>query len=228
MTNQDPSIIDARTSRRERSVARVIDPARQRAEQRVQQFLDATREMLLAQPDSDLTVQEVVERSGLSLRSFYQHFGGKHELLLAVFEDSVRQTEVLLRAAVDTSDDPLERLHLLVVNFYLLSAGVRTGKGSGVPGLSRFAQSLLSDHPTEASAALQPVAALFEVLLSQAVKSGVAEAGPRPRRRAAFLMQTVNFNAYVMAGAGTARSRRDEAAAAEDLWELLLNGLAPR
>ena len=40
----------------------------------------------------DFTVQEVVERSGQSLRSFYQYFGGKHELLLALFEESVRWT----------------------------------------------------------------------------------------------------------------------------------------
>ena len=35
----------------------------------------------------DFTVQDVVERSGQSLRSFYQYFAGKHELLLALFEE---------------------------------------------------------------------------------------------------------------------------------------------
>lgn len=228
MSDQDPSTVDARTSQRDKSVARVIDPARQRAEQRVQQFLDTTREMLVAQPGSHVNVHEVVERSGLSLRSFYQHFGGRHELLLALFEDSARQTEALLRAKVEASDDPLERLHRLVVNYYLLSTGVRVGKGPVVPGLSQFAQSLLSDHPMEALAALQPIAVLFEEVLSQAAKSGVVQAGSRPRRRAAFLMQTVSFNAYVMAAVGNARSQRGEAAAAEDLWELLLNGLGSR
>ena len=43
-------------------------------------------------------MQEVVERSGQSLRSFYQHFDGKHELLLALFEESVTSTVQFLRA----------------------------------------------------------------------------------------------------------------------------------
>ena len=45
-----------------------------------------------APTSKDFTVQEVVERSGQSLRSFYQYFAGKYELLLALFEESVRST----------------------------------------------------------------------------------------------------------------------------------------
>ena len=39
----------------------------------------------------DFTVQDVVERCGQSLRSFYQYFAGYHELLLALFEESARR-----------------------------------------------------------------------------------------------------------------------------------------
>ena len=79
-----------RVSRRELAVARVLDPARARAETRIQRFLDAALELMSASPDREFTVQEVVERSGQSLRSFYQYFEGKYELLVALFEDSVR------------------------------------------------------------------------------------------------------------------------------------------
>ena len=34
-------------------------------------------------------MQEVVDRSKQSLRSFYQYFDGKHELLLALFEEEM-------------------------------------------------------------------------------------------------------------------------------------------
>ena len=80
------------TSWRELAVARSLDPARVRAEQRVQRFLDAAMELMQASPEREFTVQEVVERSGQSLRSFYQYFAGKHELLLALFEESVRSS----------------------------------------------------------------------------------------------------------------------------------------
>src|SRR4051794_30817512 len=85
------------SSWRELAVARSLDPARVRAEKRVQRFLDAALELMQRSPDKEFTVQEVVERSGQSLRSFYQYFAGKHELLLALFEESGRSTAEHLR-----------------------------------------------------------------------------------------------------------------------------------
>src|ERR671937_792374 len=96
---------------RELAVARSLDPARVRAENRVQRFLDAALELMASSPDKEFTVQEVVERSGQSLRSFYQYFAGKHELLLALFEESVRSTAEHLRDVVAEESQPLERVH---------------------------------------------------------------------------------------------------------------------
>src|SRR5215212_6781808 len=93
--------IDAAPSRRELAVARSLDPARARAEKRVQRFLDAALELMSSTDGKEFTVQEVVERSGQSLRSFYQYFAGKHELLLALFEESIRTTADHLREVVD-------------------------------------------------------------------------------------------------------------------------------
>ena len=45
-----------------------------------------------AESGKEFTVQEVVDRSGQSLRSFYQYFAGKHELLLALFDEAIRST----------------------------------------------------------------------------------------------------------------------------------------
>src|SRR3954463_14585300 len=95
----DAASEDAAPSWRDLAVARSLDPARARAEKRVQRFLDAALELMLESPDKEFTVQEVVERSGQSLRSFYQYFAGKYELLLALFEEAVRKTAVDLEAA---------------------------------------------------------------------------------------------------------------------------------
>src|SRR4051812_20649958 len=88
-------------SRRGLAGGRVVDPARARAETRVQRFLDAALELMSSTSGKDFTVQEVVERSGQSLRSFYQYFDGKYELLLALFEDSVRSTAQQLQTQID-------------------------------------------------------------------------------------------------------------------------------
>src|SRR6478735_6688380 len=115
----EPSVTDG-GSWRELAVARSLDPARLRAEKRVQRFLNAALELMQRSPDKEFTVQEVVERSGQSLRSFYQYFAGKHELLLALFEESVRSTAEHLRTLVDQETTPAARLHRFATEYYLI------------------------------------------------------------------------------------------------------------
>src|SRR6202044_960349 len=105
---------------REQAVARSLDSARLRAEGRVQRFLDAAIELLSTGSSKDFTVQEVVERSGQSLRLFYQYFSGKHELLLALFEETVRSSTEFLRGKIADEGDALGRLHRFVVEYYRL------------------------------------------------------------------------------------------------------------
>ena len=92
-------------------------------------------------PGRDFTVQEVVERSGQSLHSFYQYFGGKHELLLALFEESVRTTTEHLGEVIAQEDDPLERLHAFVVEYYRMCRpnvdGRHRWQATGTPGHGR-------------------------------------------------------------------------------------------
>ena len=76
---------------KQRAVERSTRAAKLRAEQRVQRFLDAAQAIITDTGSTDFTVQDVVNRSSQSLRSFYQHFDGKHELLLALFEDALRR-----------------------------------------------------------------------------------------------------------------------------------------
>src|SRR4051812_42895370 len=111
MTTQEPvETAEGATSWRDQAVARSLDPARARAEKRVQRFLDAALELMSSSENKDFTVQQVVERSGQSLRSFYQYFAGKHELLLALFEESVRATAERLATTIEPFDDPLDQL----------------------------------------------------------------------------------------------------------------------
>src|SRR5829696_4384603 len=119
---------DVQPSRRELAVARSLDPARVRAEKRVQRFLDAALELMNSDSGKEFTVQEVVERSGQSLRSFYQYFAGKYELQLALFEESIRSTAEHLRERVEAVDDPLERVHRFALEYYALCRPAPKGK----------------------------------------------------------------------------------------------------
>src|SRR5487761_1287178 len=97
-----------------RAVERSTRAAKLRAEQRVQRFLDAAQAIITEKASTDFTVQEVVDRSRQSLRSFYQHFDGKHELLLALFEDALRRATDQIRAAAAGRADPLGKLKVAV------------------------------------------------------------------------------------------------------------------
>ncbi len=89
---------------KQRAVERSIKTAKLRAAQRVQRFLDAAQAIIIEKGSTDFTVQEVVDRSRQSLRSFYLQFDGKHELLLALFEDALSRSADQIRAATASHD----------------------------------------------------------------------------------------------------------------------------
>jgi AcrR family transcriptional regulator len=215
---------------RELAVARSLDPARVRAEKRVQRFLDAALELMTASPEKEFTVQEVVERSGQSLRSFYQYFAGKHELLLALFEEAVRTTATHLATAVEGVDDPLERIRTFAQEYYQIC---RPGGSGGVDGehppavvMAEFAQQLLTQHPREAAAAFVPLVGLLEGLLEDAAEAGAIRSGLDHRRITGVVLQAVMFNAFADTISAIPYDP-DATSAATGLWDLLLNGLAP-
>jgi AcrR family transcriptional regulator len=214
------------TTWREQAVARSLDSARTRAENRVQRFLDAALELM---NDSDtgkeFTVQEVVERSGQSLRSFYQYFGGKHELLLALFEESVRSTSETLRKKVAEETDPLGRVRRFVVEYYGICRLGPKGKSSTkgmAPMMVDFAQQLLTAHPKEAARAFLPLVSLFGEILDEAAAAGAVRSNVRSERVAGVVLEAIMFNVFSSTIARV--SMRDDDA--EEFWDLLLNGIA--
>jgi AcrR family transcriptional regulator len=212
------------TSRRDLAVARVLDPARARAETRVQRFLDAALELM--KNGNDFTVQEVVERSGQSLRSFYQYFDGKYELLLALFEDSIRAAVAHLEEVLDGERDPLDRLHAFCVEYYSMCRPVakgRAGKKPPAAALAEFAQQLLTDHPKEAARAFVPLRTMLVGLLDDAAAAGEIRTDLDREHIAGVVLQALMFNVFAAIISGSTGA--DSANAAEEVWGLLLHGI---
>ncbi|MEU5755929.1 TetR/AcrR family transcriptional regulator [Streptomyces sp. NPDC047829] len=204
---------------RQRAVERSTRAAKLRAEQRVQRFLDAAQELIADKGTTDFTVQEVVERSRQSLRSFYQHFDGKHELLLALFEDSLSKSAVEMHERITAVKDPLERLKV-AVNLLYEASTPREGQQS--PLFTDFAIQLLVSHPDQVATAHLPLLALFTELVEDAVEAGAAVA-PRPRRTASLIMQTAMFTAQAPAAPVGAHP---SPIGAEDVWAFCLGGIS--
>ena len=227
MTTNEPAPESSAASWREQAVARSLDSARLRAENRVQRFIDAAFELLIdSEPGKDFTVQDVVEKSGQSLRSFYQYFGGKQELLLALFEESVRSTADQLRDRISTEKKPLERLHRFVIEYYALCRPTPKGKGKkrAPVALAEFAQQLMTAHPHEATRAFAPLVALFDEVLDVAVAARAVRGDLSRRGIAGVVLEAIMFNAFSTTIGGSAHESTG-GDPAEELWELLLHGI---
>jgi AcrR family transcriptional regulator len=214
-------------------VARSLDPARARAEKRVQRFLDAALELMESDANREFTVQEVVERSGQSLRSFYQYFAGKHELLLALFEESVRSTSDHLRELVEHEDDAGAKLRRFVAEYYRMCrpAPRRKSAKKSPPAapvmMVEFAQQLLTAHPAEAARAYVPLVSLFGEILDEAGEAGVVRPGLRETAVTGIVLEAIMFNAFSSTISGVA-SRESAERGADELWDLLMFGISPR
>src|ERR1700730_7182767 len=204
---------------KQRAVERSIKTAKLRAAQRVQRFLDAAQAIIIEKGSPDFTVQEVVDRSRRSLRSFYLKFDGKHELLLALFEDALSRSAEQIRAATQGHSDPLERLQVAVK---LLAGFARSDPDAQRPLFTDFAPRLLVSHPSEVKIAHAPLHALLTELMEEVSAAGQLRKGVNPRRMAAMTMQTVMFVAQ-QSGADT-----DEAAShpisADEVWDFCAHG----
>ena len=200
---------------RDRAIERSTSAARERAATRVQQFLDAARQVVAEKGSTEFTVQEVVDRSTQSLRSFYQYFDGKHELLLALFEEEMG--EALARVRRATADgDPLDRLEQTVLELHAVCA---PAGASEQPLLLEFAQRLLVTNPADVAKAYAPLLEHIVAITEEASSAGLLRPG-RPRRLAAIVLQAATT------AAGQSAGGRQPITAAE-MWEFCLHAIAP-
>jgi AcrR family transcriptional regulator len=211
---------------RQRAVARSLSSARSRAEQRVQRFLDAAFELIDRKGSTEFTIQEVVERSKQSLRAFYQYFESKDELLLALFEETVRESAEDIREVVESESGPIERLRAFTVRLHEWcepAEGPRKRGSHNRRPISEFSLQLAIDHPERVRAAMEPVSRILLELVEQAAAAREIEVAD-PRHAAALLQQTVLFSWLGNHIVHAPRLR----VTAEETWEFCFRGLRGR
>ncbi len=176
------------SSWQQRAVDRSLGTARARAVSRSGQILDAARALTLETGGLDFTVQDIVDRSGLSLRSFYKHFAGKDELLLALLEELLRTFADDLRRDVDAYDDPVERLRAYVVSFHTRS---RRSTSHGGRAFGNYHVRMLEVRREEFAAAIEPQVQLLREIVDAAVAAGCIRTDLSPRDITAMLTMTL-------------------------------------
>ena len=208
---------------RQRAVSKSLSAARTRAERRVQRLLDAAFELIDEKGTTEFTIQEVVDRSGQSLRGFYQYFEGKDELLFALLEESIDEAVRDLRETVEAESEPLARLRAFTIRLHEWcdpsGAKRKRGAHNRVP-LSEFSMQLALKDPGRLAAVMSPVSRMLIDLLEAAIESGELEVADTPRA-VLLLQQTVIFGWFMNRLVPSPRAR----ITAEDAWEFCLHGL---
>ncbi|MDT0433531.1 MULTISPECIES: TetR/AcrR family transcriptional regulator [Streptomyces] len=217
MSEQPPHTPAEEPAWKRRAVERSTQAAKRRAEERGERFLDAARAVVTEKGTTDFTVQEVVDRSRQSLRSFYQHFDGKHELLLALFEDAMATTAGRLRAAAARESGPLERLRCVVRE--LFESGRPGAVGARRPLFADFAPALLVSRPREMAVAVAPVVAVVAELTAELERTGALGGSVDALRAARLTVRTVLF------AARPESADEGEPLTADEVWDFCAHGL---
>ena len=206
---------------RQRAVSRSLTAARSRAEQRIQRFLDAAFELIDEKGTTEFTIQEVIDRSKQSLRGFYQYFDGKDELILALFEETVRESIEDYELALVGVDDPLERLRTFVIRLHEWCdpSERKRGTHNRVP-ISEFTTQLAVSHADRVTATLAPISRMMLDLVEDAAAAGAVHVDDS-RRAATIVQQVVMFSWF---GNRMVRNPRLKVSS-EDIWQFSLHGL---
>ncbi|MGO9873663.1 MAG: TetR/AcrR family transcriptional regulator [Acidimicrobiia bacterium] len=208
---------------RERAVSRSLNAARSRAEQRVQRFLDAAFELIDEKGTTEFTIQEVVERSKQSLRGFYEYFAGKDELVLALFEESIREAGEDIETVVDAQSDPLQRLRVFTIRLHEWCDPGETPRKRGTHNrraISEFSMHLAANNSERIRAAIAPLSHLLLELLDAAADAGAIRVADT-RRATALVQQTVMNTWFGNRLVNDPKLRLT----AEETWEFCLRGL---
>ncbi|HEY6531588.1 MAG TPA: TetR/AcrR family transcriptional regulator [Acidimicrobiales bacterium] len=204
----------------DRAAARspIVQRSRDRSIRQAKQIVDAAID-LIGEKGSSFTIKELAKHAGIALQTFYRHFSGKDELLLAVIEEVVGESMVTLEALAQDLPNPLDRLR-----FYI-TAIVTSLDDESLSALRRF---ITAEHyrlhqlfPHELSEADRAFTDLLIPEIRAATDAGLL--APHDIDASAWLitelaMATFHHYAY-------ATSKPPPGELAESLWQFCLGAL---
>jgi AcrR family transcriptional regulator len=166
----------------------------------------------------DFTVQDVVDRSRMALRTFYKFFASKDDLLVAVHE-TILANEVAprLRERCEAVSDPVQRLRAYIDGMYELTPDPTPVARA----LTIYRNRLAETRPDDLERAFKPQIDLVVALVRAAADSGALRSKLDPETAARLLHHTVLAvtHARILGTEGRVRVTR------EALWEFCASGL---
>jgi AcrR family transcriptional regulator len=203
---------------RHQSVQRSLRSAHARAHARSDRFVTAATKLLQEKGSTDFTVQDVVDRSKMSIRTFYKYFESKENLLVAVYQTVVAKEAVpRLRKRVGKFKDPIQRFGAYVESLVELTAN--TGPVGRM--LVNYQNRLAESRPDDLATAMQPQFALLMELIADIART-------HPLRRDLTVETAARLTHYTVLAAVHGRALGSEGAAdipARTLSQFCLAGM---
>ena len=151
-----------------------------KGESRATSIIAAANQLLEEGGLEGLTIRAVLARTGLSRRAFYENFAGKDDLVLAVFEQTLRDAADAFRAIAELIDDPVERIRAFVVRIALASLtpeddpapAAASASDRRSAAMSREHLRLAEARPAELEAALRPLVTFIAEQVEEGIRRG--------------------------------------------------------
>jgi AcrR family transcriptional regulator len=227
-----PAAASAASARwEERSVTRVLETGRDQILERSRKIVEAAYELLEEDGLEGLTIRAVLKKTGLSRRAFYERFEGKDDLVLAVFEQTIRMATDRFSEQVRAMAEPMERLKLIVTCIVLGKRSLAEPDSARInrrgAALSREHLRLAESHPDDLQAALRPLIALITELLADGMNAGAVRKD-NPQRLAALIYNLVSTTVHteLLAQETMQSDCAQRAQLAVDIWEFCRRAIA--
>lgn len=198
------------------------------ADSRARKLVEAAWHLLDEEGLAGLTVRAVLSRTGLARRAFYDLFDGKDDLMLAVFERSLREAAEIFSEQIKAWPDAMEKLRLMVFGIVMGRATIDDGmewkRSRRSAALAREHLRLAETRPQDLERAIAPLIDVIADILHGGMEQGaVRHTDPHRLALLVYNLISTTVHAELLAeelGQPSFDRRRN---LAEEIW-LFCNG----
>ena len=188
---------------------------------RKQSILEAAYALLDEEGLEGLTIRAMLKRTGLARRAFYERFAGKDDLVLAVFEEMLKEAAVFLESETAECPDALDQIRVIVYGLVLGSQPQNARIGiRRISAIVREHMRLAQSRPAELENALRPMLGVIAERISAGIRTGQLRPCD-PDLQATLIYNLIASTVHIallMEESGEAASYRRQRLA-DEIWE---------
>lgn len=188
---------------------------------RKKSIIEAAYALLDEEGLEGLTIRAMLKRTGLARRAFYERFSGKDDLVLAVFETTLREAAEFFGREVAQHPDPISQIRAIVYGLVLGSQPDVGGIGiRRVSAIIREHMRLAQTRPAELESALAPLLGVIADRIGAGIRAGqLRDTDPALQATLIYnlIASTVHIDLLMQESGEQVNYRRQRLA--DEIWE---------